>query len=226
MTAPISSLLRTGLSVAALVLAGSAQALVISDQEPNNSLTTAQSIDAFFSLDHSEDIGNEAGDNTSTTIPHVTIEGTGDGTNDYFVFTVANAGVTGIFDIDYGLGHGGSIDTVIGLWAVDGSVLDYDDDSSTQAGAGGSVHDYDSFIQHTFAAAGQYIIGVGECCSSPGEGGWLEYGNKPDNGDTYVLQVSIEGHALAPTASVPEATSIALIGIGLLGMCVAHRRKA
>ena len=73
---------------------------VIAEVEANNSLAAAQSIDGQWSLALDPDIGDSF-TNTSTTIPHVTISGTGDGTFDYYAFTVPAAGVRGIFDIDY-----------------------------------------------------------------------------------------------------------------------------
>ena len=87
---PIQSMVV--IAAAALLLTTlPARGAVINEIEPNNSLGTAQNIDAFFTLDFSANIGNEMGNNTSETIPHVTILGTGNGTFDYFSFTVAVA---------------------------------------------------------------------------------------------------------------------------------------
>ncbi|MDQ3330741.1 MAG: hypothetical protein M3552_08810 [Planctomycetota bacterium] len=98
--------------VAMLAVGERASAGFVLESEPNNTLATAQNINGNFTLDFSSNIGDVAGNNTSTTIPHVTISGTGDGTYDYYSFFVAVAGSIGIFDIDFGYDNGpGSVDT-------------------------------------------------------------------------------------------------------------------
>ena len=137
---------------------------VIAEVEANNSLAAAQSIDGQWSLALDPDIGDSSA-NTSTTIPHVTISGTGDGTFDYYAFTVPAAGVRGIFDIDY-VPRGLPIRRVstrksssIRRWAL---LLGGNDDSFfTGAGAGGSTFSTDSFLEYTFTSPGLYVIGVG-----------------------------------------------------------------
>ena len=204
------------------VLTARSQASVILESEPNNSIATAQNVDGGFSLDFSANIGDTTGANTSTTIPHVTITATGDGTFDYYSFTVPSAGAIGIFDIDFGNGSGGSLDTELGLYSAGGgSALAEDDDFSSIAGAGGSVSSLDSFIQHTFTSAGTFVIGVGEFNTLQSVGGLT--GNVPDLGDTYTLQISIEGASTAP-AAVPEPSSLVLLGIGAVCL-VGYRRK-
>ena len=67
----------------------------VPEAEPNSSIATAHNIDgAGWNLSSNSNIAN------STTIPHITVEGTGDGTFDYYSFTIANAGDTTVFDID------------------------------------------------------------------------------------------------------------------------------
>jgi hypothetical protein len=67
----------------------------VPEQNPNNTIATAQNVDgAGWNLNANASIAN------ATTIPHVTIEGKGDGTFDYYSFTIANAGDTATFDID------------------------------------------------------------------------------------------------------------------------------
>ena len=73
-------------------IADRAQALPVAEVEPNDTLATAQSIsNASFSLDSDANITD------STIIPHATVTGTGDGTFDYYSFTVKDAGSRGIF---------------------------------------------------------------------------------------------------------------------------------
>ena len=73
---PIAAL-GLALGAAALVLAPATEAGLVTEIESNDTLATAQNIDGSFTLDFSADIGNAAGANTSTSMPHVTIQGTG-----------------------------------------------------------------------------------------------------------------------------------------------------
>ena len=205
-----------------LLATPAAEATVIAEIEPNNTLATAQNINGFFSLDFSPDIGNQAGTNTSTTMPHVTILGTGNGTFDYYSFTVTTGGLA-IFDIDFGCSSSencqgapgsGGMDTEIAVWTAAGILLASNDDFAITAGAGGSVHPFDSFIQLTLAP-GTYVVGVAEFNATAVAGGWSAGSNVPDTGDTYTLQVSV----------VPEPATLALMGAGLLGLGLSRRRN-
>jgi hypothetical protein len=74
----------------------------IAENEPNNSIGTAQPLEGrVWSLNFDARIG-DATNNTSQTIPHLTVSGTGDGTFDYYSFIVPAAGSQAIFDIDDG----------------------------------------------------------------------------------------------------------------------------
>ena len=76
----------------------------VAEVEPNDSLASAQNIDAAFTLDFNPIIQDGMGTNTSTLIPHASIIGGGDPalTPDYFSFTVNDAGLSGVFDVDSG----------------------------------------------------------------------------------------------------------------------------
>ena len=191
------------------VVATTAQA--VPEQEPNDFIFMAQNIDgAGWNLNYDPNIAD------STTVHHVTIEGTGDGTFDYYSFTIANPYDTGIFDIDFGdTGGAGSMDAELFLYSLGGGLLAENDDASTSLGDGGSSIEYDPFIQYTFQAIGTYVIGVGEW-DSVGDFGEIT-GNVPDIGDTYTLQVSLEG--------VPEPTTITLLLCGLMSLLCLRRRK-
>ncbi|MBI5761522.1 MAG: pre-peptidase C-terminal domain-containing protein, partial [Planctomycetales bacterium] len=178
----------------------------INEVEANNSLATAQNLDnAGWSTTFDANIG-DATVNTSTTIPHVTIIGTGNGTFDYYSFTVANVGDRGIFDID--ATNAGLGDSEIFLYDALGNLLAQDDDSSITEGAGGSTTGNDSFLEFTFLAAGTYIIGVGEFNSTGFFGGIV--GNTLDNGDAYQLQVSIQNHPLTLVAAGAATTTVTI----------------
>jgi uncharacterized repeat protein (TIGR01451 family) len=156
----------------------------VNEVEPNDSIPAAQDLDGQgWSLQFDPDIGDTAS-NTSTSIPHVTIYGTGDDTYDYYVFTVHNAGDRGIFDIDYGT-TGGFVDAFLDLFRADGTWLAADDDSPTAWGAGGSTSSLDSYLEYVFPAPGTYVIRVGRCCVGP-----------VPAGSGYRLQVSIENKPL------------------------------
>ena len=72
--------------------------------EPNDSFAFPQN------LDHANwNLNSNTGIVESTTIPHITLAGTGDGTFDYYAFT-GKAGARGVFDID---GSNGSVQIAI-----------------------------------------------------------------------------------------------------------------
>jgi hypothetical protein len=195
----------------AVAFGSAAQAMVVVESESNNTIATAQNIDAYFSLDADADIAD------ALTIPHATVVGgPGDGTWDYFQFTVANAGVTGVFDIDYALSfYPTGFDSDLALFDVGGGLLAQNDDADTSLGAGGSFHRYDSFLRYTFANAGQYFVRVG---NYPGV--------EQSGGGGYELQVSLPGHALAGApGAVPEPATWAMMLVGFFGAGAALRRR-
>ncbi|MCA9136973.1 MAG: DVUA0089 family protein, partial [Planctomycetales bacterium] len=163
---------------------------ILADVEPNNTISLAQQTDNVqWSLASDGDITD------STSIPHLTVQGTGDGTFDYYAFTVSGANVRGIFDIDYGYTgvFPGSFDTELFLYDQTGTLLDLNDDAV--AGDAGSDSSLDSFIDYLFTSPGTYVVAVGRFDSFPSQGGVS--GNAPDYGDTYVLHLSVEGHSLS-----------------------------
>ena len=162
------------------------------DTEPNNSIGAAQSLDDLYSLSFDSNIGDSL-TNTSTTIPHVTVSGSGDGTFDYYSFTVNRAGDRAIFDTDQT-----NFDTEIFLYDLQGNLLAQNDDSSIALGAGGSTSFNDSYLEYVFPAAGTYVIGVGRFPATGSFGGIT--GLAPQAGDSYLLQVSLQNAARLPSA--------------------------
>jgi len=135
----------------------------------------------------------------STEIPHATVQATGDGSFDYYVFEVTSPGVA-YFDIDFGVTSGGvgDVDTELFLFNSAGALLAENDDSLTSNGAGGSTKSDDAFIEYTFTEAGTYVIGVGAFDSSVQPGSGIITGSAPAPGSTYTLHISLENGVVPP----------------------------
>ncbi len=161
----------------------------LSEVESNDSIAGAQDLEAGdWNLAFDPNIGDSS-TNTSTSIPHITVVGSGDGTFDYYSFN-ATAGSRGIFDID-----STNFDTELFLYDSSGTLLASNDDNFTNPGAGGSNSIFDSFIEYTFLTTDTFTIAVGRF-NSFDDGGAVA-GTPPGVGDNYTLQVSIENHPLS-----------------------------
>jgi len=116
---------------------------------------------------------------------------------DYYSFSITAAGSRGIFDIDNGSSVGGSIDAELFLFnRYTGELLASNDDADTTLGEGGSVSFLDSYIDYTFGAPGDYVIGVGRFNSQGVTAGIV--GSAPLQGQTYDLRVSLENQGTIP----------------------------
>ena len=151
----------------------------VNEVEPNNSIVGAQDLDG-----EAWQLANNPNVQNSTTRPYVTIGGTGDGSFDYYSFTVPNAGAVGTFDMD-----ATNFDTELFLFDSAGTLLTLNDDAFTLDP--GSTSANDSFITFVFPTAGTYIIGVGTFPSVSAGGSII--GTAPASGDSYLLSVSIDG---------------------------------
>jgi Ca2+-binding RTX toxin-like protein len=175
-----------------VVYAGAALATSVSEVEPNDSIDQAQNIDGSFSLDSDPNIGNTT-INTSTIVPHATLNGTGNGTVDYYRFTVSKAGDGVILDVDGAVVCNEEVtfcegfDSWVELHDSSDQFLAANDDSDTTWGQGGSVAGGDSYLEYTFQTPGTYYVAVGryhglQPIPAVGSGG---------SGTSYQLQVSL-----------------------------------
>ena len=165
-----------------MLYAGVALAAPVNEVEPNDSILQAQNIDRYFTLDSDPNITN------STTVPHATVNGTGNNTFDYYSFTVPEAGVftIGLFDID---GAWPNFDSYLRLYDSSSNVIAANDDNAGDPGSEEVFPGFtlDSYLEYNFPSAGTYYIEVGRCCIDP----------VPDT-VSYKLNVSVEGHAVYP----------------------------
>ena len=157
--------------------------------EPNDSVATAQDLDPFgwFRVP-------AAGEEGATH--ELGIQGTGNGTYDYYRFTVA-AGAEVVFDIE--ATSPDDVDTEIFLFDALGNKLAENDDRTTT--------DRDSRLEHRFESAGTYVLGVSAFRSSANVGGIT--GDALQSGDKYVLRMSVEDDLHRPTLRIPAGQSSA-----------------
>ncbi|WP_193369480.1 hypothetical protein, partial [Pelagibius marinus] len=155
-----------GVTTALACASGPSYAQTIAEVEPNDSIASAQSI----------------------TGGGVTINGSGDGTFDYFSFGIGSVTIDGAAVTTSGSFEttAGNFDTELFLYDSAGNLVAQDDD-----GGAGLL----SLITQDFGSAGTYAIGVGEFNSVGSLGGIT--GNAPDAGDTYTLQVDISGDTIS-----------------------------
>lgn len=155
-------------------------ATAISEVEPNDDLASAQNVDGSFDRSASPDIKH------ATFLPHVTIDGTGNNTYDYYQFTVEADNALGIFDIDYGYGNGNYLNSHIYIFNSSGEELANNWYSYPAYGAKGSIHNYDAFLSYQFESAGTYYIKVANHSDSV-----------VTDGRTYQLHISLSATNLS-----------------------------
>ena len=177
-----------------LMAAWHADAALVTANGNNHTLATAQSLNGAFTTEANAEITD------ATTIPHASVQGSGQNAWDYYSFTL-NSAANVLFDIDHGMP---ALDSYLKLFNSDGVLLSYNDDGHiTDAG---SIHGYDSYLNYAFSQAGRYVVGVGRCCSSA-----------LSTGQGYTLNVS-------SVAAVPEPETYALLVTGLVGLGIGKRR--
>ncbi|MEY4178124.1 MAG: hypothetical protein RLY70_1698, partial [Planctomycetota bacterium] len=159
----------------------------LNEAEPNSSFTTAQRLDfAGWNTSFDAAVGDAVA-NTSTSLAHLTVTGSGDGTRDYYRFNVPTGGGRVILDIDNAsTGLPGAFNSRLRLYnAFFFQINSNDDATALTDGAGGSISLQDAYLETTLAA-GDYIVEVLQSS-----------GFAPATGQNYQLQVSVENHALA-----------------------------
>ena len=169
--------------IAVLALIGFSNAgfaTAISEVEPNDDLASAQNVDGSFDRSASPDIKH------ATFLPHVTIDGTGNNTYDYYQFTVQADNALGIFDIDYGYGNGNYLNSHIFILNSSGEELVGNWYSYPAYGAKGSTHNYDAFLSYQFESAGTYYIKVASYSDAV-----------VTDGRTYQLHISLSSNNLS-----------------------------
>ena len=187
--------LLAAMAAMVVVYAGAALAAAVSEVEPNDSIAQAQNIDASFDTSQNADIAS------STDVPNATVNGTGNGSLDFYKFTVpAGDPARVILDIDHTTPPG-SYDSMIELYDSGGvRIGDNDDDG---ADSGSTVDgNFDSRIGTTLDP-GTYYVGVGS---------FSGFGPVPA-GATYQLHVSVGNDDTTPpdttiTAGPAEGSTV------------------
>ncbi|MGK9167550.1 M10 family metallopeptidase C-terminal domain-containing protein [Inquilinus limosus] len=140
----------------------------------NNSVAAAHDLTNAFSLVADSDIVD------ATTLPHTTVNATGNGEGGYYKLTV-NAGSIITADIDHT--SAGLSDSFLWLVRADGTVVAFNDDGGNDPG---SARRTDSQFTFKVAETGDYYIVVGQYNNDTGEPEQAV----PD-GATYELNVSV-----------------------------------
>ena len=154
----------------------------------------------------------------STTIPYAVIVQYGRASvgRDYYRFS--HLGGTVHLDIDSDP-QVTNFDTMMAIWDAGGNLLAVNDDRFP--GDPGDIPNvrvggyYNSNLSYLNLTAGDYVVGVSRYYTEFGFGGSAD-GDVIPVGGTYTLNIS----------SVPEPTSMAIFGLGALGMAYRSRRKS
>ncbi|MDV3456863.1 M10 family metallopeptidase C-terminal domain-containing protein [Sphingomonas sp. HF-S4] len=164
----------------------------------NGSIATAVDTTGAFDVDTDPNI------TSSTTLPHATINATAaGGVLEYYKVVVTQAGAQAVFDID---GEGTLGDSIIELVNSSGVLLATND---TGPGDPGSTINDDAYITYTFAAPGTYYIRVGQYNPATGS-----VAQPLSAGQTYQLNISLQGAAVVTTTVSANNTSSAVLDGG------------
>jgi hypothetical protein len=222
------------LLLASSTLTLSAHASVIREVERNNNFNQAQNLEDFFSNDYKRRVENSG----VSDWEWVSIKGRGNGTYDYYVFE-AFAGQDYIFDIDKGMSKRHSVDTELGLWALEGMLLHEQDDCYSDNGGAldcsrtwlssdkGSNHIFDPMFSWTFETSGLFVVGVGKFYTYADEDGFGfdQDGQATQRGERYKLNVSRSLPFATQSIDIPEPASLAIFALGLIGIGAARSKR-
>lgn len=189
---------------------------------PNDSFSSAQNVDPYFTLDSNPNIAK------STEFPHVTIARTGDGTFDYFSFTISDINDDAIFDIDFGDETGVNatdVDIFLRLYRPDGVLIFSRDDGDSGEGELGSDTNFDPYFEvpnsslTNWPSTGVFRIEVAALDDD------LVTVIPVPVGKTYTLQISIENHSTSG-AAIPEPSTVTFLALGAFtGLGYGWRRR-
>ncbi|MFN3190749.1 MAG: Calx-beta domain-containing protein [Aureliella sp.] len=143
-----------------------------------------------------QDLDSENWNTANTALPAVTIEGTGDDSYDYYSFTAANGS-------DIELNSVSSFASRLALWRPNGTLA-----TTSTSGS----------ISTSANASGTWIIGIARSGSGAANSGFTGGGELVD-GDTYTLDLEVEGHATPmPTSiTIPAGTTTVDITVAIVG---------
>ncbi|MCK9233366.1 MAG: hypothetical protein M0P04_11340, partial [Syntrophales bacterium] len=176
----------------------------INEVDGNDSINVPQDLElGAWGQNFNDEIGNTT-ENTSQTIPHITVQATGDDTVDYFSFEVtqemldeSSDSVTVILDIDHGFEYDSSTGSFDSVWWIptlelinpEGQTIEDGFISDPAWGKEGSSTWYDGYLEMELTEAGTYLIKVTDML------GWiLGTGAEIPVGADYSLHVSVDAH--------------------------------
>lgn len=191
----IRKLAILGAAIGAMALPGaSAFAAVVSEVEPNNGFSTAQNLNDYFDVSPNSDVL------FAQVFSHVTVNGTGDDTLDYYSFDVGASGQLVFGDID----HSVNLDSHLRLFDSNHTLIQFNDDIPFVDA--GSASFFDSLL-FAVVEAGTYYLEVDRYL-----------GGGVGVGASYTLHIS-------NTSPVPIPAAAWLFGSALIGMVAVARRR-
>ena len=189
---------------------------VVVEVEPNDTFATAMDLEReFWHQGYDSNIGDEQvlvpPSNTSRKFPHVSVNGSGDGTHDYYSFQVDTPGSLIHVDIDSNIDHllhpNGIPDMELLLLNENGGIMEGPtpifptcpacaDEDSLLLGDLGSIAQSDPYLEnpaqpvgYLINTPGRYIIQVTK--AFPALATFLQ---PLDEGDYYTLNISVQNH--------------------------------
>lgn len=197
--------------LAAVMLANAAQAAVIGEIEGNNTASTAQNVNSAFSTGFQTGV---IGSSSGWSWVSIDARQTANNTFDWYTFNVGSSS-NWWFDIDT------ANDAEFGLWDSVGNLLFWQDDLAHDYASTGLLSEAndDSFLfpeRSMSLNSGTYFMAIGTFNSWGSNG----YNISGSTAGSYVLNISTD---IAP---VPLPATLALLGLGLVGLGVTRKLKS